>query len=82
MGGGHEVVYNWFKEVQGFIVRGRQVILFLGKIMDDDGLNTINEYRDFWFQIYQLATSIFSGVFGLEHRLDFAISVYPSLCRL
>jgi hypothetical protein len=78
-GGGREVVYGWFERVRMFIARGRRVIVFVESIMEGDGPSTISEYRDLWLEAQQLAIPLFNGVLGLDHRLDFAVSVYSSL---
>jgi hypothetical protein len=78
-GGGSEVVFTWFEKVKAVIFGGRKAIIFLDRILEGDGFRTTDEYRNFWLEVYQLAASIFNGVLGLEHKLDFAMSVYPSL---
>lgn len=78
-GGGKEVVYNWFHKVGELVRNGRRAIAYAGRVMEGAGLSSIDESRDLSLETQHLSANLYTGVVGLEHRLDLAVEQYHFL---
>jgi hypothetical protein len=61
----------WFDSIRHQAQTGRHIIGYLARVMDGE-MPTIGEWKDLWLEAYQLLGMVYSGVLGLEHRLDLA----------
>ena len=61
----------WFDSVWHQAEKGQHVVGHLAQVMDRE-MPMVAEWRDLWLEAYQLMGFVYSGVLGLEQRLDLA----------
>lgn len=65
---------SWLDQGKKKAATGRQVLEYLGHVMEGHLHDDIEEWRDLYTQGYQLAARLYSGIIGLEIQLYRAMS--------
>lgn len=76
MSGPREVT-AWFESIRGKAQTGRRIISYFGRVMDGE-MPSVDEWRNLWLEAYQLLGTVYTGVLGLEQRLEFTELYYRS----